>query len=71
MKTYDQHPSLLQALDFDIKLTEDIFGVFFEGETFEEKVAFANKYEKKRKEAVDVILKGMYDEYSVKKVGKK
>lgn len=63
MKTYNQHPSLSEALEFDIKLTEEIFGVKFKGTTWEDKVAFANKYENERKKVVQAKLSHMYEQY--------
>lgn len=53
-----------QYLDFNIKLTEQLFGVKFIGSTLEDKEEFVMTYKEQRNKEVQNILTEMYDEYT-------
>lgn len=50
-----------QYLNFNIKLTEQLFNVKFEGTTLEEKEVFYAQYKEKREAATSKILAEMYE----------
>lgn len=50
-----------QYLNFNIKLTEQLFNIKFEGTSVAEKEAFVKLYKKQRDAATDRILSEMYD----------
>lgn len=52
------------ALDFNVGLTENLLGGKFTGETEQEKVEFAGRYEEQREKEVQKMMKEMYEEYT-------
>lgn len=55
-----------QYLNFNIKLTEQLFNIKFEGTSLEDKEAFVEQYRGRRDAAVGQILSEMHDEYLIR-----
>lgn len=52
-----------QYLDYNIKLTEQLFGVKFMGLSLSDKEDFVERYKKQRDKEVSGILNETYDEF--------
>ncbi|MEK3728632.1 hypothetical protein [Lysinibacillus sp. FSL W8-0953] len=56
-----------QYLNFNIKLTEQLFNVKFEGSSLEDKEAFVEQYKEQRNAATAKILSEMHEEHLVRR----
>ena len=54
----------IRALNFEVKATETILGIKFEGTSLKEKQAFAEKHKKDRVAATAELLRQSHEEYT-------